>query len=74
MKKVTFGNIAATLMNALAEHPELRDMELNVEINAGHEYRTITGIEPFYQCHVDTKTGKIDRMTTGMTFKLDWDN
>lgn len=74
MKKVTFGNIAAALMNALAEHPELRDMELNVEINEGHEYRAITGIEPVYKCHVDLKAGKIDRVTTGMTFKLDWDN
>lgn len=74
MKMVTFGNVAAALMNALAERPELRDMELNVEINEGREYRAITGFESVYKCHVDTKTGKIVRMVTGMTFKLDWDN
>lgn len=73
-KKATFGQIAASLMNALAEHPELRDMELAVEIREGKEYRNITGIESFFRCHVDTSKNKVDDVTTAMAFKLDWDN
>jgi hypothetical protein len=49
-------------------------MELAVEIREGKEYRNITGIESFFRCHVDTSKNKVDKMTTAMAFKLDWDN
>ena len=70
-KKATFGQIAASLMNALAEHPELRDMELAVEIREGKEYRNITGIESFFRCHVDESKNKVEKVTTALEYKIE---
>lgn len=67
---VTVAKLASTLMNMIAEHPDVANMSINVELVSGKEYLDIAGIETVYRCKLD-KNGKIG-MKPGLTIKLNF--
>lgn len=68
MKSVTVAQFAASLMNAIALHPELGSQELNVELEAGEEYAPIAGVETSYLFKMN-KDGSFTR-TDRLSIKL----
>lgn len=67
---VTVAKLASTLMNMIAEHPDVANMTINVELAPGKEYLDIAGIETIYRCKLG-ENGKID-MKLGLTIKLNF--